>query len=55
MSARAASADLGGSGRVVETMIPKRLDGLPWSRWRWTITFTAARARTSAPLPARAR
>ncbi len=39
MSAGAASADLGGSGRVVETMIPKRLDRLPWSRWHWTIVI----------------
>jgi MFS family permease len=37
MNAGAATADLGGSGEVVETMIPKRLDRLPWSRWHWVI------------------
>jgi hypothetical protein len=39
MSAGAASAELGRSGRVVETMIPKRLDRLPWSRWHWTVVI----------------
>ena len=37
MSAGAATGDLGGSGEVVETMIPKRLDRLPWSHWHWVI------------------
>jgi len=35
----AASADLGGTGKVVETMIPRRLDRLPWSRWHWMIVI----------------
>jgi hypothetical protein len=25
------------TGDVVETMIPRRLDRLPWSRWHWLI------------------
>src|SRR5437879_5408011 len=29
--------DRGATGRVVETMIPRRLDALPWSRWHWLI------------------
>src|SRR4051812_14564856 len=35
MSALEGTAGLGGSGQVVETMIPRRLDRLPWSRWHW--------------------
>jgi MFS family permease len=32
------SATLGhGTGAVVETMIPRRLDRLPWSRWHWLV------------------
>ena len=27
------------SGRIVETMIPRRLDRLPWSRWHWLVVF----------------
>ena len=27
----------GGSGEVVETNIPNRLDRLPWSRWHWIV------------------
>lgn len=34
-----AVGDLGATGRVVETMIPHRLDRLPWSRWHWRIVF----------------
>src|SRR5438309_845194 len=37
MSSSAATGDLGATGRVVETMIPRRLDALPWSRWHWLI------------------
>src|SRR3954452_740843 len=29
--------ELSGTGEVVETMIPRRLDRLPWSRWHWLI------------------
>jgi MFS family permease len=29
----------GGTGRIVETMIPRRLDRLPWSRWHWLVVF----------------
>jgi MFS family permease len=37
MTAAAASGDLGATGGVVETMIPRRLDRLPWSRWHWIV------------------
>jgi MFS family permease len=37
MSSGAATGELGTTGRVVETMIPRRLDALPWSRWHWLI------------------
>jgi MFS family permease len=30
---------LGHRTGVVETMIPRRLDRLPWSRWHWLVTF----------------
>jgi MFS family permease len=39
MSANAATADLGATGSAVETMIPRRLDRLPWSRWHWLVVF----------------
>jgi MFS family permease len=39
MSASDATADLGVTGRVVETMIPRRLDRLPWSRWHWRVVI----------------
>ena len=39
MSADAATGELGATGRAVETMIPRRLDRLPWSRWHWLIVF----------------
>jgi MFS family permease len=39
MSAQAASAELGATGAIVETMIPRRLDRLPWSRWHWLVVF----------------
>jgi MFS family permease len=34
-----ATAIEGGSGKIVETMIPRRLDRLPWSRWHWLVVF----------------
>jgi MFS family permease len=34
-----AAGDLGATGRVTETMIPHRLDRLPWSRWHWRIVI----------------
>ena len=37
MSSSAATGELGATGRIVETMIPRRLDALPWSRWHWLI------------------
>ena len=39
MSAQAASGELGATGAIVETMIPRRLDRLPWSRWHWLVVF----------------
>jgi MFS family permease len=39
MSASDATADLGESGQIVETMIPRRLDRLPWSRWHWRVVI----------------
>jgi MFS family permease len=32
-----AVGELGATGGVVETMIPRRLDRLPWSRWHWLV------------------
>ena len=29
--------ELGATGDAVETMIPRRLDRLPWSRWHWLV------------------
>jgi MFS family permease len=29
--------ELGSTGDAVETMIPRRLDRLPWSRWHWLV------------------
>jgi hypothetical protein len=29
----------GSTGDVVETMIPRRLDRLPWSRWHWYVVI----------------
>ncbi len=39
MSAATATADteLGATGEAIETMIPRRLDRLPWSRWHWLV------------------
>ena len=37
MCSASATGELGSTGRVVETMIPRRLDRLPWSRWHWLI------------------
>jgi MFS family permease len=34
-----AAADLAGTDQVVETMIPRRLDRLPWSRWHWIVVI----------------
>jgi MFS family permease len=31
------AGELGATGGVVETMIPHRLDRLPWSRWHWRV------------------
>ncbi|HEV7641368.1 MAG TPA: MFS transporter [Gaiellaceae bacterium] len=39
MSATDATADLGVTGKVVETMIPRRLDRLPWSHWHWRVVI----------------
>jgi MFS family permease len=40
VSADAATADqLGATGDAVETMIPRRLDRLPWSRWHWLVVI----------------
>jgi MFS family permease len=39
VSAATESGDLGATGRVVETMIPRRLDRLPWSRWHWYVVI----------------
>jgi hypothetical protein len=33
MISASATGELGATGRVVETMIPRRLDALHWSRW----------------------
>jgi MFS family permease len=38
MSATSGTAELG-SAPVVETMIPRRLDRLPWSRWHWIVVI----------------
>jgi MFS family permease len=34
-----ATQELGATGAVVETMIPRRLDRLPWSRWHWLVVI----------------
>ncbi|HEY7148298.1 MAG TPA: MFS transporter [Gaiellaceae bacterium] len=40
MSAQATSpGELGATGEAVETMIPRRLDRLPWSRWHWIVVI----------------
>ena len=31
--------ELGATGETVETMIPRRLDRLPWSRWHWIVVI----------------
>jgi hypothetical protein len=36
-AAPAGATDLGATGEAVETMIPRRLDRLPWSRWHWLV------------------
>jgi hypothetical protein len=33
MSSATTARELGATGHTVETMIPRRLDRLPWSRW----------------------
>ncbi|HVS85927.1 MAG TPA: MFS transporter, partial [Gaiellaceae bacterium] len=37
MAAEAQVGVTGGTGEVVETDIPNRLDRLPWSRWHWVV------------------
>jgi MFS family permease len=37
MNAYTAAGELGATGQTVETMIPRRLDRLPWSRWHWLV------------------
>jgi MFS family permease len=39
MNAPTRAAELGATGDVVETMIPRRLDRLPWSRWHWLVVI----------------
>ncbi|MEA2207348.1 MAG: hypothetical protein QOE77_4124, partial [Blastocatellia bacterium] len=39
MTAAAGVAELSTTGGAIETMIPKRLDRLPWSRWHWTVVI----------------
>ena len=39
MSAPASARELGATGQIVETMIPRRLDRLPWSRWHWLVVI----------------
>jgi MFS family permease len=39
MTAAVGAGESGTTGPVVETMIPKRLDRLPWSRWHWTVVI----------------
>ena len=34
-----ADAELSATGQIVETMIPRRLDRLPWSRWHWLVVI----------------
>jgi hypothetical protein len=55
------------TGDVVETMIPRRLDRLPWSRWHWLVVTglgitwildgfeVTSSARSRACLPTRTR
>jgi MFS family permease len=35
----ATQQELRATGAVVETMIPRRLDRLPWSRWHWLVVI----------------
>jgi len=37
--AAGAPGELGATGEAVETMIPRRLDRLPWSRWHWIVVL----------------
>jgi MFS family permease len=40
MSAQATTpGELGATGEAAETMIPRRLDRLPWSRWHWIVVI----------------
>jgi MFS family permease len=39
MTAHVEGGQLGATGEVVETMIPRRLDRLPWSRWHWLVVI----------------
>ncbi|MCW2976351.1 MAG: transporter [Actinomycetia bacterium] len=38
-SSAIAAGELGATGRVIETMIPHRLDRLPWSRFHWRVVI----------------
>jgi hypothetical protein len=37
MSSATTARELGATGHTVETMIPRRLDRLPWSRWHSSV------------------
>jgi MFS family permease len=39
VSSATATGELGDTGQAVETMVPRRLDRLPWSRWHWLVVF----------------
>jgi len=39
VASAAEQGELGATGQAVETMIPRRLDRLPWSRWHWLVVI----------------
>jgi MFS family permease len=39
VTAATATGELGATGQATETMIPRRLDRLPWSRWHWLVVL----------------
>jgi MFS family permease len=39
VSIATARGELGSTSRAVETMIPRRLERLPWSRWHWIVVI----------------
>jgi MFS family permease len=39
MTSTGGTERLGATGRVVETLIPRRLDRLPWSSWHWMVVI----------------